>query len=144
MYMRILIDGDACPVISITEEIARAKGIEVIIFTDITHQIKTENELVVVDKVNQSVDMALYNRCREGDIVVSQDYGLASLVLSKGAFAVNESGLVYDEGNIDYLLMRRHVHASMRRAGVKHQNASKRTKEDDLKYKQALLGIIEK
>ena len=142
--MRILIDGDACPVISITEEIARAKGIEVIIFTDITHQIKTENELVVVDKANQSVDIALYNLCREGDIVVTQDYGLASLVLSKGAFAVNESGLVYDEGNIDYLLMRRHVHASMRRAGVKHQNASKRTKEDDLKYKQALLVIIGK
>ncbi len=142
--MRILIDGDACPVIGITEEIAEAKGIEVIIFTDITHQIKTENELVVVDKANQSVDIALYNLCREGDIVVTQDYGLASLVLSKGAFAVNESGLVYDEGNIDYLLMRRHVHARMRRAGVKHQNASKRTWEDDLKYKQALLGIIGK
>ncbi len=142
--MRILIDGDACPVIEITEEISKNNNIEVIIFTDITHQIKSENELVVLDKANQSVDMALYNRCQEGDIVITQDYGLASLVLNNGAVAVNESGMEYHDDNIDYLLMRRHVHAKMRRAGVKHQNASKRTADDDLNFRQALVQLIEK
>lgn len=63
--MRILIDGDACSVIRITEEVARKKGIEVVIFTDITHQIKTESQLIVVDKANQSVDLALYNYCKK-------------------------------------------------------------------------------
>ncbi|MFW6022737.1 MAG: YaiI/YqxD family protein [Halanaerobiaceae bacterium] len=141
--MRILIDGDACPVISVTEEIAKAKGIKVIIFTDITHQINTENELIVLDKANQSVDMAIFNHCMPGDIVVTQDYGLASLVLNKGAKAINQSGMVYTEDNIDYLLMKRHIHARMRRAGVRHLNMSKRTIEDDQNYRKSLLKLIE-
>ena len=125
--MRVLIDGDACPVIRITEELARKKGIEVVIFTDITHQIKTESKLIVVDKANQAVDLALYNYCRKGDLVITQDYGLAALVLSKGARAINESGMVYDTGNIDYHLMKRHLHARMRRAGLRHSGPEKRT-----------------
>jgi len=142
--MRILIDGDACPVIGITEEIGRKKGIEVIIFTDITHQISTENKLVVLDKANQSVDMAIYNQCSSGDIIITQDYGLASLVLSKGAKAINQSGLQYNDQNIDQLLMYRHLHAKMRRAGVRHQTAGKRTAEDDHKYRETLLRVINK
>ncbi|MFP4660559.1 MAG: YaiI/YqxD family protein [Halanaerobiales bacterium] len=141
--MRVLIDGDACPVIDITEDIAEQKGVEVIIFTDITHQISSDNQVVVLDKANQSVDMALFNQCQKGDIVVTQDYGLASLVLSKGARALNQYGLIYTEKNIDRLLMQRHLHAKMRRAGVRHSNPGKRTKEDDSKYRAALLTIIE-
>src|SRR5690554_2545692 len=141
--MRILIDGDACSVIRITEEVARKKGIEVVIFTDITHQIKTESQLIVVDKANQSVDLALYNYCKKGDLVITQDYGLAALVLSKGARAINESGLVYDRGNIDYLLLRRHLHARMRRAGLRHPGPGKRTVEDDLRFEKVLLNLIE-
>lgn len=140
--MRILIDGDACPVIKITEGLAREKGIEVVIFTDITHQIKTDSKLIVVDKANQSVDLALYNYCEKGDLVVTQDYGLAALVLNKGALALNESGVEYSERNIDYLLMRRHLHAKMRRAGLRHSNPGKRKREDDLKYQKSLLKLI--
>lgn len=140
--MRILIDGDACPVIGITEEIAGQENLELIIFTDIDHQIKTGAKLLVVDSGYQSVDMALYNYCRENDLVITQDYGLASLVLSKGALAVNQSGLQFKEENIDYLLMRRHVHAKMRRAGLRHTTAAKRTEEDDGNFRQALLEMI--
>lgn len=140
--MKILIDGDACPVIGITEEIANKEGIEVIIFVDITHQILTDNQLIVLDKNNQSVDMALYNDCKKGDLVITQDYGLASLVLSKGAYSINQTGLEYAEENIDFLLMRRHLHAKMRRAGLSHNNIPKRSNEDDFKFRQKLLDII--
>lgn len=136
--MRILIDGDACPVIGITEEIAVKKNIEVIIFVDINHQISSENQLIVLDKFNQAVDMALYNYCKEGDLVITQDYGLASLVLSKGAYSINHYGQEYTTENIDYLLLKRHIHAKMRKAGQRHGNTSKRTEDDDNSFRRGL------
>lgn len=142
--MRILIDGDACPVIEITEEVAGEKNIEIIIFADITHQISSKNQVIVVDKYNQSVDMAIYNCCQNSDIVITQDYGLASLVLSKGAYSINHYGREYSAENIDFLLFQRHIHAKMRRAGLKHSNNAKRTEEDDCSFKKSLLALIER
>lgn len=136
--MRILIDGDACPVIGITEQIAGEKNIEVIIFVDINHQISSENKVIVLDKLNQSVDMALYNYCKKGDLVITQDYGLASLVLSKGAYSINHFGQEYTTENIDYLLLKRHLHAKMRKAGQKHRNSSKRTEDDDNSFRRGI------
>ena len=143
--MRILIDGDACPVIDITEKLAKKNKLELIIFSDLTHQLKSNYATVIsLDKANQAVDMALFNQCQPGDIVITQDYGLASLILSKQAYPINSFGKRYHENNIDHLLMKRHLHAKMRRAGQKHATHSKRTKEDDQKFKQALKKLIKK
>ncbi len=141
--MRILIDGDACPVIDITEEIARKHNIELIIYTDISHQIKSDyGQVFSLDSANQSVDMALYNKCKAGDLVITQDYGLAALVLGKGARAINEFGREYTDENIDHLLMKRHIHSRMRRAGKRHASHSKRKQADDMNFKRALLTLL--
>lgn len=141
--MRIIIDGDACPVIGITEKIAKKFELELIIFFDITHQIESDYaEIICVDNANQSVDMAIYNQCKKRDIIVTQDYGLAALVLGKGARAINEYGRQYTDKNIDHLLMRRHIHTKMRKAGKKHSTHSKRTQKDDLKFKKSLTKLI--
>ena len=143
--MRILIDGDGCPVIDIVENIARQKKIKLIIFTDTAHQIKTDyGEVFLLDTGFQSVDMAINEKCRKNDIVVTQDYGLAALVLSKGARAISQDSLVFTDDNIDHLLMTRHLHAKKRRAGKKHPNQSKRREEDDLKFRKTFLQLIDK
>lgn len=141
--MKIIIDGDACPVISIAEKIAQKVNIELIIFCDLAHQIESDcGQVICVDSINQSVDMAIYSKCKERDIVITQDYGLAALVLGKGARAVNEYGLQYTENNINHLLMKRHLHSQMRRAGKTHSSHSKRKEKDDLKFRDSLLKMV--
>lgn len=142
--MRILVDGDSCPVINLTVKIANKYMIELRVFADIYHNIKIDfGELILVDKGNQSVDMCIINQCQLGDIVVTADYGLAALALGKGTEVIDFSGRIYSEKNINYLLMKRHNHVKIRRAGGSHPTQSKRTKEDDIKYQKSLIVLIE-
>ena len=79
--MNILIDADGCPVVDLTLQIAKRFGISVIILCDTSHQIEREGaQTLVFDKGSDSVDFALVNRVKPGDVVVTQDYGLASYV----------------------------------------------------------------
>jgi uncharacterized protein len=143
--IRILVDGDGCPVLKIIEEVARQYNFELIIFTNYAHQLKIEyGQVVKVDIEDQAVDIEIINRVKNGDIVITQDYGLAALVvLNKGVFALNNSGLRYTEKNIDSLLIKRHFYARARRAGKKHPTQSKRTVEDNEKFKEGLIKLIE-
>ena len=78
--MNILIDADGCPVVDLTLQIAKRFGISVIILCDTSHQIEREGaQTLVFDKGSDSVDFALVNRVKLGDVVVTQDYGLASI-----------------------------------------------------------------
>ncbi|MTI60678.1 MAG: hypothetical protein FH762_12050 [Firmicutes bacterium] len=142
--MRILVDGDSCPVIDLTVEIANKYMIVLKVFADIYHNIKIDfGELILVDKGNQSVDMCIVNQCQSGDIVVTADYGLAALALGKNSQVIDFSGRIYSEKNINFLLMKRHKHAKIRRTGGSHSTQSKRTQEDDIKYQKSLIVLIE-
>ncbi|MGG7142034.1 YaiI/YqxD family protein [Clostridium nigeriense] len=142
--MRIIVDGDACPGISIIENIARKYGLELIVFCDINHYIQLEyGEVKVVDSGFQSVDMYVVNITKKKDIVISQDYGVAAIALGKGAYVINPKGYYYNEENIDRLLEERHISQKIRRAGGKTNNPKKRTKEDDLRLEKNLIKIIE-
>ncbi len=142
-HMRILIDADACPVQKIVEEVAREYGLSLFIYADLSHQLYSDyGQVIQLDKENQSVDMAIFSDCRKGDIVVTQDYGLAALLLGKKAEVLNQNGRIFTEENIDRLLMRRHINAKIRRAGGKHPTHSRRKKSDDLKFRKALLKLI--
>ena len=94
--MTILIDADGCPVVDLTLQIARQFGVPVIILCDTAHQIEREGaQTLVFDKGADSVDFALVNRVKPGDIVVTQDYGLASMCLARCAKVLNQNGLEY-------------------------------------------------
>jgi len=141
--MRILIDGDACPGKYIIEDIARENGIEVIIYCDTNHILKSNYSTVVtVDSGFQSVDMVIVNKVRSGDIVVSQDYGVAAMVLGKKAYAINPKGYIYHEGNMDKLLFERYISSKVRRTGGRTSNPKKRTKEDDKRLRENLFQLI--
>ena len=108
--MKIIIDADACPVVDITVNIAKERGIACIIVCDNTHSIEKDGaETVVVDKGADSADCRIANLTEKGDVIVTQDYGLAALVLGKGAKALNQNGLIYTDSNIENLLFPRFI-----------------------------------
>lgn len=100
--MNIYVDADACPVVSIVEKIGKKYNISVTLLCDTNHVLHSEySEVVVVGAGADAVDYKLISLCRRGDIVVSQDYGVAAMALGKGAFAIHQSGRWYTNENID-------------------------------------------
>ena len=90
-----------------------------------------------------AVDLALINLCRRGDIVITQDYGVAALALGKGAKAIHQSGMRYTDDNIDRLLMERHLAKKARRSGRHHlKGPAKRTEEDDRHFAESFEEMI--
>lgn len=141
--MKIIVDGDACPGISIIEKLAKLNGLELIVYCDIHHFITLDyGEVRVVDSGFQSVDMKVSNECKNGDIVVSQDYGVAAICLGKKAKVISPKGYIYNDKNIGDLLEQRHISAKIRRAGGRTQNAKKRSKEDDERLQKNLIYLI--
>lgn len=141
--MRILIDADGCPVVDLTVRQARENGIECIILCDTSHEIVREGaETVIISKGADSVDFAIVNMVKKGDIVVTQDYGLAAMCLARGSVPINQNGLVYTDSNIDALLMSRHVSKKVRSSGGRLKGPPKRTAEDDEAFLRALRKIL--
>ena len=142
--MRILIDADACPVTRIAEDIARKYRIPVIMLCDTNHILNSEYSTVkTVGAGADAVDIALINLCRQGDIVITQDYGVAALALGKGALAIHQSGRRYTDENIDSLLMERHLAKKARRSSKHHlKGPAKRTEEDDFRFAQSFEQMI--
>lgn len=141
--MQILVDADACPVKDIIVRLAKRRDIPVIMLMDTSHELNDGySRVITVDKEADSVDFALMSLLTSNDVVVTQDYGLAAMVLGKGARAINQNGLIYTNDNIDRLLMERHVSGKHRRSGVRTKGSSKRTKEDDDKFESAFDRIL--
>ncbi|MGL6025156.1 MAG: YaiI/YqxD family protein, partial [Cetobacterium sp.] len=116
--MKIIIDADACPVTDIAIRVGKEKNIECLIVCDNAHNIKRAGvETIVVARGADAVDFEIISKSEKNDIIVTQDYGLASIVLSKGARAINQDGLIYNVFNIESLLFSRHMSQKMRNAG---------------------------
>jgi uncharacterized protein YaiI (UPF0178 family) len=142
--MRILVDADACPVKEIIVRLAKKRNIPVTMLIDTSHELNDGySEIITVDKQADSVDFALMGLLTREDLVVTQDFGLAAMVLGKGARAVNQNGLVYTDDNIDKLLMERHIGAKVRRSGGRTKGPAKRTKEDDERFEVAFRKLLE-
>ena len=142
--MKIIIDADACPVVDITVGKAKERGLECIIVCDNTHSIEKDGaKTIVVDKGADSADCRIANITEKGDIVVTQDYGLAALVLGKGGKALNQNGLVYTNDNIDNLLFTRHISKKERMAGNRTKGPKKRTPQNDADFLKSLLACLE-
>lgn len=140
--MKILVDADACPVKSIIVRTAKQYGIEVLMFIDTSHELYDDySEIIMVDKARDSVDIALINRTCKNDIVVTQDYGVATMALPKGAFALNQNGLIFESSNIDRLLFERYMHQKVRRSGGRTSGPGKRTRENDEKFEKAFKAL---
>lgn len=141
--MKIIVDGDACPGISIIKNIAKKYGLELIIYCDIHHFITVDyGEVRVVDSGFQSVDMKVSNECKLNDIVISQDYGVAAICLGKKAKVISPKGYIYNDDNIGAMLEQRHISQKIRRGGGRTSNAKKRSTEDDVRLQKNLLFLV--
>ncbi|MEZ3469579.1 MAG: YaiI/YqxD family protein [Schaedlerella sp.] len=145
--MRILVDADACPVVSIVEKTAKRFQIPVILLCDTNHILHSDySEIKVIGAGADAVDFALVSLCRKGDLVVTQDYGVAAMILGTGAYGIHQSGKWYTDENIDRMLMERHLSKKARRSRSKHhfKGPAKRTPEDDLRFAESLERLIQK
>ncbi|MCL2620436.1 MAG: YaiI/YqxD family protein [Defluviitaleaceae bacterium] len=141
--MTVFIDGDGCPVVDIAVKSATTAGWDCVIICDTSHHIeKADAKTITVSQGADSVDFALVNLIKAGDIVITQDYGLAAMCLARRAFGINQNGLVYTNDNIDALLTQRHTARKVRSAGGRLKGPSKRTPEQDRAFEKALSSLL--
>ena len=143
--MHIYVDADACPVIRIVENIARKYNIETTLICDTNHVLTSDySDVVTVSAGADAVDFKLVNLCTRDDIVVTQDYGVAAMALSKGAYAIHQSGKWYTNDNIDRMLMQRHITKCATRASSKnHINGpKKRSNEDNIHFAESFEKLV--
>ena len=143
--MEIFVDADACPVKDIIVNLAKQYNIKVNMFFDTSHIYSDGySRVITVDKAHDSVDIAIVNMIKKGDIAVTQDYALASLLLAKGVYPVHQNGYLYTEENIDRMLFERHISQKLRHQGKHSSKFKKRTSENDKNFELCLKSLIEK
>lgn len=140
---KIIVDADACPrnALQICLDIGKEKGIAVWTVANINHNIISDKH-ITVDGGAEVADLKVMNNTNTGDIVVTQDWGLASMVLAKNAYCISPSGRIYKNDNIDFLMEERNLKAKHRRSGGRTKGPKKRSTSDDEKFLQALLATI--
>lgn len=143
--MQIFVDADACPVVGIIEKIAKEHYVPVTLLCDTNHILSSDySKVIVVGAGADAVDYKLISICHKGDIVVSQDYGVAAMALGKGAYAIHQSGKWYTNDNIDQMLMERHLNKKARRSSRKNhvKGPKKRTEEDDERFAESFEKMV--
>ena len=142
--MKILIDADGCPVVDITVRLSQQFGLTCLILCDTAHAFQRPGAgTLVFDKGADSVDFSLVNRVAPGDIVVTQDYGLASMCLSRGARILHQDGWEYTQDNIDALLLVRHESRKHRAAGGRMKGTKKRTQAQNDSFEAGFRALLQ-
>ena len=142
--MRIVIDADGCPVVSITVQLCRRFQIPCTIVCDTAHQFQSDGiEVITVDKGSDSADYAIANKIIADDMVITQDYGLASMCLARGARVLHQDGWEYAQYNMDALLLQRHESYKYRASGGRMKGSKKRTPAQNQAFAAALQTILQ-
>jgi len=142
--MKVLIDADGCPVVDITIACAVKRDLPVLLVCDTAHYFEREGaETVTVSKGADSADFRLVNMISNGDVVITQDYGLAAMALAKRAIVLSQNGMRYTDKNIDALLLSRHTARKIRKGGGRLKGPPKRTKDQDDAFQTLLYEVLE-
>lgn len=141
--IKVVIDADGCPVVHIAVQICQKHNIEVIIVCDTSHYYNIENvKNIVVDKGSDSADFKIVNILNKDDIVITQDYGLAAICLAKKTRVISQNGMIYNDDNIDALLMGRYAAKKIRESGGRLKGNSKRTSLQDKDFINRFTNLI--
>lgn len=140
---RVLIDADGCPVVDECVALAKRHNTECLILCDTAHRIEREGARTLLFSTGaDSVDFALVNMVRRGDIVVTQDYGLAAMCLARGGRVLNQDGMEYTADNIDQLLLVRHTNKKIRAGGGRTRGPKKRAAGQNERFAQQLEKML--
>lgn len=141
--MRIIVDGDSCPVVDEVFEVGAKTDTVVKMFCTYAHfSPERQGNIVLVDSEYQSVDMAIANELQPGDILITDDIGLASIAIGKGAKVLSSRGTIFSEENIDQALFQRYLGAKARRAGKRTKGPSKLLPGDRIAFQKKLLSLL--
>lgn len=141
--MRILIDADGCPVVDEAIQVAKAFQVACLLLCDTSHFFEREGAATLTfSKGADSVDFALVNLVQPGDVVVTQDYGLAAMCLARRVRVLNQNGMEYTDENIDALLLARHTAKKIRSGGGRLKGPSRRTAAQDRAFTEALTALL--
>lgn len=142
--MKILIDADGSPIVDIAVRVSAAFGIPCLLLCDTAHEFYRDGaQTLVFDKGADSVDYALVNRIAPGDLVVTQDYGLASMCLARGALVLHQDGWEYTRDNIDGLLFSRYEARKFRVFGGRTKGPAKRRQSQNDAFEAALRKLLQ-
>ena len=142
--MHVLIDADACPVVNQAVTLCKQYNTPCFLLCDTAHYLQKDGATTLVfDKGADSVDFALVNKASPGDLVITQDYGLASMCLAKGSRILHQDGWEYTFDNISGLMEQRHINKKHRLAGGRIKGPSKRTKQQDKDFEAALQKLLQ-
>jgi len=144
VIMKIIIDADACPkrVLEICKLLGDRYKLEVYTVASFDHNIKNQYH-ITVDNNSQEADLKIINMTKANDVVITQDWGLAAMVLSKKADCLSPLGIQYDANKMDFLLEEREIKAKLRRGGGRTKGPQKRTAQDDIRFQETLEAILE-
>ncbi len=140
---RIIVDADACPraCLEIIRRLAAEYHWEILTVASVDHRIDHSNHLTVGDEP-QAVDLVVMNQTRPGEIVVTQDWGLAAMVLAKGAAAIAPTGRIYEPDRIEFMLEERNLAARWRRGGGRTKGPRPRNSGDDRNFEAGLRQLL--
>jgi uncharacterized protein YaiI (UPF0178 family) len=141
--MKILVDADACPrsVLYICKSVGGKHSIPVWTVASFRHSIDSDHHVAVGDD-SQEADIKIMNMTEQGDVVVTQDWGLAAMVLGKRARCLSPAGREFRSDWIEFLLEEREMKSKLRRSGGRTRGPKKRTIEDDQRFETCLEGIL--
>jgi uncharacterized protein len=143
--MKIIVDADACPknALLICMDLGRKRAVPVWTVASFNHNIISDHH-VVVGSDSQEADIKVINLTEAGDIVITQDWGLAAMVLGKPAYCLSPIGREYRTDNIEFLMEEREVKAKLRRSGGRTKGPAKRTGRDDQNFATGLQQILDR
>lgn len=141
--MKILVDADSCRVLRKIEKLAKERNIPVFLFSDYNHDLHSNySQIITVQEGSDSTDYAVFNMCNSGDLVVTQDAGLASMVLLKGAKVIHPCGKVYSEENIDMVLNLRHLNSLARETRRIHKKKRTSASRKTYNFESAFINLL--
>ncbi len=141
--MKIIVDADACPktALQICMKLGRKYGVPVWTVASFNHNIESDHHLTVGSD-SQEADLKVLNLAEKGDIAITQDWGLAAMLIGKQVRSLSPTGREYRPDNIDFMLEERELKAKFRRAGGRTKGPRKRTKEDDRDFYNNLEALL--
>ena len=146
--MKVYIDADASPVQQEVIQITEQYHVSVVLVKSFSHfshaSLPSHVSVQYVDKGAEMADFKIMSIVKPGDVIITQDYGLASMLLGKGCYVMHHKGFQYTEHNIDRLLSSRHASAQARRAGYRTKGPKAFTDEDRAKFANAFQNLLER
>lgn len=137
-------DADGCPVVNIAIDIAKEYQKDITVVKNYAHNISSDYaNVVTMDISRDSADYYIVNHISPGDIVITQDYGLAAMILARGGIGINQNGNIITEENIDGMLNTRHINQKLRRQNIYTSKFKKRNSDANIHFETGLRRLIE-